>query len=81
MTKLVVLVKHEDLMKAASPAKARKNKVAKVFKEWSEHKLHSGSKHGPKVPYKGKVNKQAVAIALRSGEGAAKKARKRNRKK
>ncbi len=37
-----------------------KAKISKVMKEFSEDKLHSGSKKGPKVSSK----KQAVAIAL-----------------
>jgi hypothetical protein len=37
-----------------------KGKVEKVMKEYSEGKLHSGSKKGPVV----KSKKQAVAIAL-----------------
>lgn len=37
-----------------------KGKVKKVMKEYSEGKLHSGSKKGPVVANK----KQAVAIAL-----------------
>jgi len=37
-----------------------KSKVKKVMKEFSEGKLHSGSKKGPEVTNK----KQAVAIAL-----------------
>lgn len=35
-------------------------KVAKVMKEYGSGKLHSGSKHGPKV----ESHKQAVAIAM-----------------
>jgi hypothetical protein len=37
-----------------------KDKVRKVMGEFKRGKLHSGSKHGPKV----KSRKQAVAIAL-----------------
>jgi hypothetical protein len=37
-----------------------KDKVHKVMGEFKRGKLHSGSKHGPKV----KSRKQAVAIAL-----------------
>lgn len=37
-----------------------KGKVHKVMKEFKEHKLHSGSKHGPIVTNR----KQAIAIAL-----------------
>ncbi len=46
----------------------KKSKVKKVMKEFSEGKLHSGSKKGPMV--KGK--KQAVAIAM-SEAGMSKK--------
>lgn len=38
----------------------KNSKVKKVMKEFSEGKLHSGSKKGPLV----KKRKQAVAIAL-----------------
>lgn len=37
-----------------------KKKLKKVFKEFSEGKLHSGSKNGPLV----EDRKQAVAIAM-----------------
>ena len=40
-------------------AKAQ-HKVHKVMKEFSQHKLHSGSKHGPVVTSR----KQAIAIAI-----------------
>ena len=40
--------------------KKPKSKVHKVMREFKEGKLHSGSKHGPKV----KSRKQAIAIAL-----------------
>ena len=73
---IVFLVKSRALSK---PQAAKKRKIAKVFHEWGEGDLHSGSKHGPKVPYQGKVNKQAVAIALHSGKEAAKKARKKGK--
>ena len=43
-------------------------KVGKVMHEWKSGKLHSGSKHGPKVSSK----KQAVAIAM-SEAGKSKK--------
>ena len=39
---------------------AKKGKVEKVMREYSEGKLHSGSKKGPVV----KNKKQAVAIAM-----------------
>lgn len=55
----------------------KKGKVAKVMKEYSEGKLHSGSKKGPKVTNP----KQAVAIALsearKAGEPIKKKRKKR----
>ena len=44
-----------------------KAKVAKVFHEWGQDKLHSGSAKGPVV----KDQKQAVAIALSEGRKAA----------
>lgn len=37
-----------------------KNKLKKVFKEFGEGKLHSGSKKGPVI----KDRKQAIAVAL-----------------
>ena len=40
-----------------------KKKMKKVFHEFGEHKLHSGSKKGPLV----KNPKQAVAIAFSEG--------------
>jgi Family of unknown function (DUF6496) len=44
-------------------------KVKKVFKEFSEHKLHSGSKKGPIVTNP----KQATAIALSEARKAGEK--------
>lgn len=44
-------------------------KVHKVMKEFSEGKLHSGSKKGPEVHSR----KQAVAIAMSEGRKAAHK--------
>jgi hypothetical protein len=46
-----------------------KEKVEKVMKEYSEGKLHSGSKKGPVVGSK----KQAVAIALSEARKAGAK--------
>jgi hypothetical protein len=47
-------------------------KVHKVMKEYSEGKLHSGSKKGPEV----KNRKQAIAIAMsESGQSKKKKAK------
>lgn len=55
------------------PAKKKsKGKVEKVMKEYSEGKLHSGSKKGPKVTSR----KQAVAIAM-SEAGMSKKKKKK----
>ena len=48
-----------------------KKKVAKVMREYSKGKLHSGSKKGPVV----KSRKQAVAISL-SEAGMSKKKKK-----
>lgn len=48
----------------------KKKKVKKVLKEFSEGKLHSGSKKGPQVTSKD----QAVAIAMKeSGQSNKKK--------
>lgn len=47
----------------------KKSKVEKVMREWKEGKLHSGSKHGPKVTDK----RQALAIALSEQRRAKKK--------
>jgi hypothetical protein len=46
-----------------------KGKVEKVMKEYSEGKLHSGSKKGPVV----KSKKQALAISLSEQRKADKK--------
>lgn len=51
-----------------------KKKVAKVMREYKKGKLHSGSKHGPKV----KSRKQAVAIAM--SEAGLSKGRKKKRR-
>ncbi len=48
---------HTDEHGRKSPAKS---KIAKVMREYKGGKLHSGSKHGPKV----KSRSQAVAIAM-----------------
>ena len=48
------------------------NKVKKVMEEYSEGKLHSGSKKGPKVTSK----KQAVAIAMSEANMSKKKGKK-----
>jgi hypothetical protein len=49
-----------------SKSKVSETKVEKVMKEYKEDKLHSGSKHGPKV----RSRKQAIAIALSEGHKA-----------
>jgi len=46
-----------------------KQKMKKVMKEYDEDKLHSGSKHGPKV----KSRKQAIAIGLSEARKAGAK--------
>ena len=56
----------------AAPKKVNKGKVEKVMKEYSQGKLHSGSKKGPVV----KSKKQAVAIAM-SEAGMSKKSKKK----
>lgn len=59
----------------------KKGKVEKVMKEFSENKLHSGSKKGPKV----KKRSQAIAIALsesrKAGEKQAPKPKKMKKRK
>ena len=59
-------------MKMTAKKKPNKGKVEKVMKEYSEGKLHSGSKKGPKVTSR----KQAVAIAM-SEAGMSKKKKKK----
>ena len=55
----------------ASPdgKKKKEKKVHKVMKEFSEHKLHSGSKKGPKVTSR----PQAIAIAMKESGQSKKK--------
>jgi len=48
---------------------AKDRKIAKVYDEFKEGTLHSGSAKGPKVTDR----KQAVAIALSEARQAAKK--------
>lgn len=49
--------------------KKAEQKIGRVMKEFTEGKLHSGSKEGPKV----KSTKQAVAIALNEARAAGAK--------
>lgn len=80
-------MKHHDEKGHHSPAKSKvaremrgespmKRKEAKVFREFGKGKLHSGSKHGPKVTEK----KQAVAIAMSEGRKAEHKGKKHHGK-
>ena len=56
--------------------KAKQAKVNKVLHEYKRGKLHSGSKHGPKV----RSRKQAIAIALhQSGSSVRTKARRKKK--
>lgn len=57
-------------MKKPTTKAGKQAKVAKVMREYSKGKLHSGSKKGPVV----KSRRQAQAIALRSA-GIQKKKR------
>jgi hypothetical protein len=52
-----------------------KNKVSKVMKEYSEGKLHSGSKKGPVV----KNKKQAIAIGMSEAGMSKKKSMKKGK--
>lgn len=70
--------KEERLHKAAEKAERKpKSKVAKVMEEFSEGKLHSGSKKGPKVTSR----KQAIAIGLSEARKAGEKVKPKSRKK
>lgn len=55
--------------------KAKAAKVKLVMGEYKRGKLHSGSKHGPKV----RSRKQAIAIAL-SQSGQSKRGKRRAKK-
>jgi len=57
--------------------KKRHSKVEKVFHEYKEGELHSGSKKGPIV----KNRKQAVAIALSEARKAGEKVKPAKKKK
>lgn len=62
----------KDAHKKQQPKKRsakKSSKVEKVMHEFKEHKLHSGSKKGPKV----KSRKQAIAIALSEARRGKKK--------
>jgi hypothetical protein len=50
-------------------AKKKEKKVSKVMREFSEGKLHSGSKKGPTVTNR----KQAIAIGLSEARKAGQK--------
>jgi len=50
----------------------KKSKVSKVMKEFSEGKLHSGSKKGPEVTSR----KQAIAIGLSEARKSGEKIKK-----
>lgn len=74
---------HEDMPKHHSKMKHKKKetkgegKIHKVMKEYSEGKLHSGSKHGPKV----KSRKQAIAIGYSEARKRGMKVKKSHHKK
>jgi hypothetical protein len=53
-------MRNYDFLQIREITMAKKDKVHKVMGEYKRGKLHSGSKHGPKV----KSRKQAVAIAM-----------------
>jgi len=55
--------------KSDKPKSKGKKKIERVMKEYSENKLHSGSKTGPKVTSKA----QAIAIGLSEARKASKK--------
>lgn len=59
------------------PVKKAKNKVKKVMEEFSEGKLHSGSKKGPEVTNR----KQAIAIGLSEARKAGAKIPKKKKAK
>lgn len=77
--------KHEKPEAERKYSKKANEKVHKVIREFEEGKLHSGSKHGPKV----KNLKQAVAIGIseakrrgfKSGESWKRSERKSNERK
>lgn len=62
--------------KAIPKSKKAKKKIKKVMQEYSEDKLRSGSKKGPKV----KNRKQALAIAFSEARQATKKKPKKKKK-
>lgn len=57
--------------------KVKKNKVAKVMREFKEDKLHSGSKKGPLVSNP----KQAIAIGLSEARKSGEKVKPAKKKK
>lgn len=50
-----------------------KKKIKKVFDEWKEGSLHSGSKHGPKVISHAQATAIALSEARKAGEKIPKK--------
>ncbi len=65
-------------MKKPKSKAGKKAKADKVFHEWGQGKLHSGSKKGPVVTKR----KQAIAIAMKeSGQAKNKAARMKAKKK
>ena len=57
-------------------AKPKMNKMHKVMEEYSERKLHSGSKKGPVV----KNRKQAIAIGLSEARKAGERVKPKKKK-
>lgn len=74
-------IKNKDLMKSIKDAhkekegkhKKKKGKIAKVMKEFSEKKLHSGSKKGPEVKSKAQALAIGYSEAKKAGEKVAPK--------
>ena len=62
-------MKKKKMVKKSKVKKKIDSKMKKVFHEYGEGKLHSGSKKGPKVTNR----KQATAIAFSEARKAVKK--------